>query len=215
MAENEREPGVLSYPASPEMTGDNRFVELQQSEEKKTADDGRPLDAAGRPMLSYPSLQKGGDPSKCQLKYRDGRTIQLDYPSIKHALLVSPYINFEGSLLDGLNLTKIDISNRSFRGASFRGADLSGSKMANCDFSKAVLDDADCEGLSARGSKFLGAQMDEGTSLKNADLSYADLSNIEGFSRAEKEGIVIENVSGLELEEVENIVRDEESEEPD
>jgi uncharacterized protein YjbI with pentapeptide repeats len=93
---------------------------------------------------------------------------------------------FSGANLKGIRITAM------MDGADFRGADLSGARMGphepradissmpasflrGCDFSGAILRDADLMWAKLTFSKFTGADL-SGVNLNGADLSKADLS---------------------------------------
>jgi uncharacterized protein YjbI with pentapeptide repeats len=119
---------------------------------------------------------------------------------------------FSGAKLRGIRITAM------MDGADFRGADLTGARMGphepradissmpasflrGCDFSGAILKDADLMWAKLSFSKFTGADM-RGVNLSGADLSMADLSGADvtnaDMTDADLDGVNLRGVKGLE-----------------
>lgn len=80
-------------------------------------------------------------------------------------------INFELTILTGINLDGADL-----RGASLSGANLSNATLTNCDFTDAHLEDVDLMGSNLTDSDLTNTFLND-ANLSNAILINANLSN--------------------------------------
>ena len=86
-------------------------------------------------------------------------------------LTLAEHLKRKGTELKNCDLTGLDLSDISFRGANLHGAKLDSSRFANCDFSDADLTECSARNCHLDGTQFSGAQLVKtvftGSSMKN------------------------------------------------
>ncbi|MEO2015141.1 MAG: J domain-containing protein, partial [Fuerstiella sp.] len=74
-------------------------------------------------------------------------------------LTLAEHLKRKGTELKNCDLTGLDLSDVSFRGANLHRAKLDGSQFANCDFSNADLTECSARNCNFDGTQFSGAQL--------------------------------------------------------
>lgn len=107
----------------------------------------------------------------------------------------------DGADFQGANLTRADFSPFEWRPGQGTISTLPRVGLAGCDFSKAVLKDANFSHTVLTFSRFIGADL-RGVNLSGADLSKADLTGADvsgaDLSQADLDGAVLTGVQGLD-----------------
>ena len=86
--------------------------------------------------------------------------------------------DFAKAVLDGADLSGVDLSEASLNFAHLSGADLSGADLSDADLWWAHLDGADLSGADLSGADLRDANL-SGANLSEADLSGANLSEAQ------------------------------------
>ncbi len=197
----EREEGILSYPNSPGMTQENRFIKIKTPEKK--AKDGRVVDESGRALIPYASMQPeaSGDTMHCKLRYRDGREVEIGYPSIREALKAGAYVDLQGSVLDGEDLSGLKgLDTRSFKNSSCIGTKFIGIEGKGISFENALLDGADFTSAKLLGVNLRTARMNSETVLKKTIFDYGIFTGLTGFENVKEATVSVKHSIGLNLE---------------
>ncbi len=107
-------------------------------------------------------------------------------------------VNFSNSILYGAVFSYANIKNADFTGADLRSSTfdqslLSGSKFTQANLDRAWLNsdlsDIDFSGANMSYVRFNSSKVDR-TNFKNVDLSFVDLSGMQGFETANLEGVI-------------------------